>query len=196
MLTWLRARGQVGRIAARLYGSVVAQARNPAFYAVYGVPDTPEGRFGMLIVHLYLVLERLKGDGEAGAALSRSLVEAFITDMDDSTREMGVGDLSVPRTVKKAAAALYDRVNAYRAAVAEANGAVLVEALRRDVYGSIALAEGSVEGATAIAAYMGNATAALAAQATAEVLAGCVVFPAASRDNRRRNDVDPDHLDP
>jgi cytochrome b pre-mRNA-processing protein 3 len=116
--------------------------------------------------------------------------------MDDSTREMGVGDLSVPRQVKKAAAALYDRVHAYRAAVVDAKGALLVEALRRDVYGSNALAEGSLDGATAIAAYMCNATAALAAQATAEVLAGCIVFPAASADHRRRNDVDSDHLDP
>jgi cytochrome b pre-mRNA-processing protein 3 len=188
MLTWLRARGRIGRIATKLYGSAVTQARDPVFYAIYGVPDTPEGRFGMLIVHLYLVLERLKGEGEAGAALSRSLVEAFITDMDDSMREMGVGDWSVPRKVKKATAALYDRVSQYRASVAEAGGAALVEALRRDVYGSIAPAEGSVGGATALAAYMCNATAALAAQAAAEVLAGCIVFPAASSGNRGRNE--------
>jgi cytochrome b pre-mRNA-processing protein 3 len=184
MLTWRRGRGQVGRTATKLYGSVVAQARDPAFYAIYGVPDTPEGRFGMLIVHLYLVLERLKGEGEAGAAVSRSLVETFVTDMDDSMREMGVGDLSVPSQVKKAAAALYDRVHEYRKAVAEVGGASLVEALRRNVYGSNAFAESSVRGATAIAAYMCKATAALAAQAAAEVLAGCIVFPAAVTGNR------------
>jgi cytochrome b pre-mRNA-processing protein 3 len=184
MLTWMRARGQIGRTATKLYGSIVTQARDPAFYAIYGVPDTPEGRFGMLIVHLYLVLERLKPEGDAGAALSRSLVETFITDMDDSLREMGVGDLSVPRKVKKAAAALHDRVYELRAAVAEAGTAPLVEALRRNVYGSVSAATGVAGGAAALAAYMCNATAALAEQAAAEVLAGSIVFPAASSGNR------------
>ncbi|HZA00643.1 MAG TPA: ubiquinol-cytochrome C chaperone family protein [Hyphomicrobiaceae bacterium] len=180
MLTWLRARGQIGRTATKLYGSVAAQARDPTFYATYGVPDTPEGRFDLLVVHLYLVLERLKGEREAGAALSRSLVETFITDMDDSMRELGLGDLSVPRKVKKAVAALYDRVHEYRAAMSEADGERLVEALTRNVYGSVTVAERAACGAQAIAAYMCIAATALAAQASAEVLAGRIVFPAAS----------------
>jgi cytochrome b pre-mRNA-processing protein 3 len=180
MLTWMRARGQIRRIAAKLYGSIVTQARDPTFYTVCGVPDTPDGRFGMLIVHLYLVLERLKREGNAGAALSRSLVETFITDMDDCMREMGVGDLSVPRKVKKAAAALYDRIFEFRAAMAEGHAAPLVETLRRNVYGSPSAAEGSAGGAAAIAAYMCDAAASLSEQAAPEVLAGYVVFPAAS----------------
>jgi cytochrome b pre-mRNA-processing protein 3 len=179
-MRWLRARGQVRRTATRLYGSVVAQARDAAFYANYGVPDTPEGRFGLLTVHLYLVLERLKGEGETGAALSRSLVETFITDMDDSMRELGVGDLSVPRKVKKAAAALYDCMHECRAAMAAADSDLLLETLTRKVYGSIAVAERSAFGPEAIAAYMGKAATALAAQAAADVLAGRIVFPPAS----------------
>jgi cytochrome b pre-mRNA-processing protein 3 len=180
MLTWLRARGQIGRTATKLYGSVVAQTRDPAFYAIHSVPDTPEGRFDLLIVHLYLVLERLRREGEACEALSRSLVETFITDMDDAMRELGVGDLSVPRKVKRAAAALYDRLYEYRAAMAAADSELLVEAVRRNVYGSVAVAEPSARGAHAIAAYMCNAATALAAQAAAELLAGRIVFPAAS----------------
>jgi cytochrome b pre-mRNA-processing protein 3 len=185
MLTWLRARGRIGRIATKLYGSVVTHARDPAFYALYRVPDTPEGRFEMLLIHLYLVLERLKGEREAGAALSRSLVEAFVTDVDDSMREMGVGDLSVPRKVKKAAAALFDRVQEFRAAMAEAGSRKLVEALTHNVYGLAVAAGGCRDGAGAIAGYMREAAAALAAQESAEVLAGRIVFPAASRSNRR-----------
>jgi cytochrome b pre-mRNA-processing protein 3 len=185
MLTWLRARGRIGRIATKLYGSVVTQARDPAFYALYRVPDTPEGRFEMLLIHLCLVLERLKGEREAGAALSQSLVEAFVTDVDDSMREMGVGDLSVPRKVKKAAAALFDRVQEFRAAMAEAGSRKLVEALTRNVYGLAVAAEGCRDGAVAIAGYMREAAAALAAQESADVLAGRIVFPAAERSNRR-----------
>jgi cytochrome b pre-mRNA-processing protein 3 len=186
MLTWLRARGRIGRIATKLYGSVVTQARDPAFYALYRVPDTPEGRFEMLLIHLYLVLERLQGEREAGAALSRSLVEAFVTDVDDSMREMGVGDLSVPRKVKKAAAALYDRVHEFRPAMAEAGCPKLVEAVARNVYARAVAAEGCRDGVEAIAGYMRQAAAALAAQESAEVLAGRIAFPAAaSRSNRR-----------
>jgi cytochrome b pre-mRNA-processing protein 3 len=185
MLTWLRARGRIARIATKLYGSVVTQARDPVFYALHRVPDTPEGRFEMLLVHLCLVLERLKSEREVGAALSRSLVETFVTDMDDSMREMGVGDLSVPRKVKKAAAALYDRAHEFRAAMAEGGSPKLVEAVAHNVYGSAVTAEGSRDGAAAIAGYMRKAAAALAAQETADVLAGRIDFPAASRSNRR-----------
>ena len=106
MLTWLRSRSLSGRTASGLYGSIVAQARQPAFYAGGGVPDTLEGRFGMIVVHMFLVLERLRRDGDNGQVLGRALLEAFATDMDDSMREIGIGDLSVPRRVKKAAAAL------------------------------------------------------------------------------------------
>jgi cytochrome b pre-mRNA-processing protein 3 len=175
----------MGCTATQLYGSVVTQARDPAFYASHGVPDTPEGRFGMLIVHLVLVMERLKGEREAGAALSRALVKVFVTDMDDSMREMGVGDLSVPHAVKKAAAALYDRMREFRAAMAEPGDIALGGALRRSVYGSVAGPECVRDGAAAVAAYMRRATTVLAAQAASEVLAGRIAFPEVSSGNRR-----------
>ena len=105
--------------AQQLYGAVVAQARQPAFYAHHGVPDTPEGRYELIVLHLALVMERLRQSGELGRNRAQILAETFVADMDDQLREMGVGDLSVPRKVKKAAAGLYERATAYRDALTQ-----------------------------------------------------------------------------
>ena len=131
MLTWLRARSRSGRTAAELYGSIVTAARREIFYSELGIPDTPDGRFAMLALHMYLVLERLREEGPAGQELSRALVERFVTDMDDCMRELGVGDLTVPRKVKKAAGALYDWSAQFRKAKAAGDERALAEAVKR-----------------------------------------------------------------
>jgi cytochrome b pre-mRNA-processing protein 3 len=96
----------------------VAQARNPASYRDLGVPDTPEARLEMLLLYLAPVLLRLRLEGAVTERLARALIKAFVSDMDARLREMGIGDLSVPRHVKKAVAALYDRIRDYRRALA------------------------------------------------------------------------------
>ena len=120
MLGWLNRRSVVNRKAGELYGDVVTAARNPWFFGPGRVADTPEGRFELVALHLFLVAERVKAlpDGEA---LVQSLIEAFVTDMDDCMREMGVGDLTVPKRVKRAAAGFYERSGGYRAALAIAD---------------------------------------------------------------------------
>ena len=100
MLDFLNARTDMRRKAGKIYGAIVTQARRPAFYADLGVPDTPSGRYEMVVVHLVLVLERLRSAPGADAELPRLLVEAFIADMDNSLREMGTGDLTVPKKVR------------------------------------------------------------------------------------------------
>ena len=114
MLQWLRSRAFIRRKAGEIYGAVVAAARQPAFYRHYRVPDTPEGRFEMIALMLFLVLERVKRVAPDGEALTQGAIEAFVTDMDDCMREMGVGDLTVPKKVKRAAAAFYERAGHYR----------------------------------------------------------------------------------
>ena len=55
-----------------LYGTIVAQARLTCFYREYGVPDTVNGRFDLLVLHLVLVLDRLADEPqlrELGQAL-------------------------------------------------------------------------------------------------------------------------------
>ena len=170
MLTWSRARKQSARTAAELYGSIVTAARRETFYSEHGVPDTPDGRFAMLIAHTCLVLERLRREGPAGQELSRALVEAFVTDMDDCMREMGVGDLTVPRKVKKAAGALYDCATEFRKAGAIGEAA-LAGAVHRNLLPSEPLAV-----AERVAAYMQKAGGELEAQPSADLLSGRVAF--------------------
>ena len=116
-LNWLRMIGPTGRKASKLYGSIVAQARQPAFYRELGVPDTTRGRYEVLVLHMSSVLNALHqfegGDGKVG----RALIEVFVADMDDAMRELGVGDLSVPKKVKKTAAGLRERTMAYRSVI-------------------------------------------------------------------------------
>lgn len=170
MLTWWRGRSKTGRTATNLYGSIVAAARREPFYVAYGVSDTPDGRFALLVAHMFLVMERLRGEDVDGQELSRALVETFVTDMDDSMREMGVGDLSVPKKVKKAAGALYDSVAAIRQ-VADEPEEILAGALRQT------LMQGETEpAALAVAAYIRCAGTALGDLPLDELLAGRVKF--------------------
>src|SRR5262245_14336163 len=113
MLTWLQNKRDNRRTARILYGSIVTQSRQETFYAAAGVPDTPEGRFEMLALHLVLVLHRLARAGANSRPLQEAITEAFVIDMDDNMREMTVGDLAVPRHVKRAVAVLHDRYELY-----------------------------------------------------------------------------------
>jgi len=117
MLAWLKTRSDRRRIARSLYGSIVAQARAPAFYSTWGVPDSVQGRFEMIALHLVLTLRRLRSEGRAGERLARALTETCMVDLDDAMREMTFGDLAVPREVKRAVVALLDRHRAYLAAL-------------------------------------------------------------------------------
>ena len=134
MFDWFNKRSAAAATARELYGAVVTQARQPAFYTRLGVADTPEGRYELVALHLVLLLERLGADDVADEPLSRKLIETFVEDMDDSMREMGVGDLAVPKRVKKAAGGLYTRADAYRAALAAPDDTALIAALKTYLY--------------------------------------------------------------
>src|ERR1700719_2354758 len=123
-----------------LYGAIVAQARSPIFYAELGVPDTVEGRFDMVVLHLMLVLRRLlrepQGEG-AAPALAQGLFDAFCRDMDHNLREMGVGDLSVPKEMQRMGEAFYGRAQAYRTAMRAVGEEALAEVVVRNIYGGV-----------------------------------------------------------
>ena len=157
--------------AAPLYAAIVAQARQPGFYLEAGVPDSLDGRFELIALHLYLVLGRLKLGGEGAAALAQATVDAFTADMDASLREMGAGDLGVGKRVQRMAAGFYGRVAAYDAAI---DAPALVDALRRNLYGTVSVDEGRL---AAMAGYLGRAQALLAAQAISDLEAGRPAFP-------------------
>lgn len=125
-------------IAWSLYEAAVNQAREPAFYRDLGVPDTLDGRFELISLHVFLILRRLKEADQGGGQLGQDLFDAMFSDMDRSLREMGAGDLGVAPRVKKMAKAFYGRTSAYETAlVEEAEPADLEEALLRNVYGTV-----------------------------------------------------------
>jgi cytochrome b pre-mRNA-processing protein 3 len=97
----------------RLYASAAAQARSPAFYADMGAPDTVEGRFEIYSLHVALLLRRLKGQGPQAAETAQALFDAYVQALDDALREMGVGDLSVGKKMRKLGEAFYGRVRNY-----------------------------------------------------------------------------------
>jgi cytochrome b pre-mRNA-processing protein 3 len=145
---------------ACLYGTIVAQARLPAFYQIYGVPDTVNGRLEMIMLHIVLFLRRLESEALPIRALGQGLFDQFCRDMDDNMREMGVGDLAVPRSMRRIGEAFYGRQAAYRAALDAPDDEPLAAALRRNVF-----ADGSQPRvALRLAVYVREAVRRLAAQ--------------------------------
>src|SRR4051812_1793723 len=145
-LSLFRRNRQSGTIAA-LYGTIVAQARSPAFYRDYGVPDTVNGRFDMIVLHVALLLRRVEDESEGLQTLGQGVFDRFCQDMDGNLREMGVGDLKVPKEMQRMGEAFYGSVAAYRAALGEKQDATLVAAVARNVF------DGEGPGARRLAAY-------------------------------------------
>src|SRR5436309_3553822 len=146
---------------AALYGAIVAQARLPRFYEEYGVPDTVLGRFDMVLLHVVLVLRRLRQGEARDRALAQELFDTFCRDMDHNLREMGISDQGVPTQMRRVGEAFYGRAQAYDAALAQQGGEALVETLIRNVY---AEALDPVVGARRLAAYVRQAADDLDAQ--------------------------------
>lgn len=157
--------------AARIYASIAPQARHPAFYGpLYGVPDTLDARFDMLVLHAFLVMRRLQDEPD-GPAFNQSLFDEMFRHLDLNLREMGVQDLGVGRRIKVMAEAFNGRTSAYRAALA-GQGEDLASALRRNVFAG---AEGN--GADRLAVYAMSVLAGLEGQTLASVLAGRLGYP-------------------
>ena len=103
---------------AALYDHVVAQARSPGLYAELGAPDTTEGRFEIYSLHVYLLLERLKEQGPQAAETAQALLDTYLSALDNTLREMGLGDVGVGRQVRKLGEAFYGRVRSYEVGIA------------------------------------------------------------------------------
>lgn len=159
--------------ATTLYGQIVAQARQQDFYLA-GVPDTVQGRFEMIALHIFLVLHRLKREGERGAGLAQDLFDLMFQDMDRNLRELGTGDLAVGKRIKALAQGLYGRIAAYEHGLAAGTAADhLEQALARNVFPSGDVRPGVLTG---LAAYLRGEAESLAAQSYRELSAGRVTF--------------------
>jgi cytochrome b pre-mRNA-processing protein 3 len=158
-----------------LYEQIVAAARQPVFYSQWNVPDTPLGRFEMLSLMMVLVQQRLNGGTGDVAEVAQLLIDKLFSDLDHSLRELGVGDLSVPKRIKKLARMFYGRAAAYDDALAKGDAEAMAAALCRNVRPG----EGDWPGAAQLAAYASRAMDALSTQDTARIAEGVVSFPAA-----------------
>ena len=163
--------------ASAIYEQIVAQARQPAFYAEHGVPDTPTGRFEMIVAHAALVFRRLRGD-EAQSRVAQAVFDLFFADMDRSLRELGVGDLSVPKKIKGMGQVFYGRALAYAEALDAQDAGALGAALAGNLLAG-SRDERRERDAAAIARYMLCADAALAAAATDDIYGGTLPWPSA-----------------
>ena len=168
MFSLFRSRTPPNRVP-ELYGAIVAQARHPALFADWGVPDTVFGRFEMVALHVFLVLRRLKAGAASDAALAQRLFDHFFGDVDRSLREIGVGDLSVGKKVKGFAKGFYGRIVAYDHALDAGDRPALEAALARNVGDPDD--ERPVEAAR-LAGYVIRQDAALAAHPVARIAAG------------------------
>lgn len=169
-----------------LYSAIVSEARQVVFYASYGVPDTATARFDMVVLHMALVVRRLEADAAVDAPIAgtgrrpvtararvQELVDHFFADMDRSLREMGVGDVAVPKRMKKLASAWNGRIRAYDTAILAGDAEALAAALARNV-----LADAKDRGgATALATHVLEAATGLAAQPLDRLLEGRVSWP-------------------
>ena len=170
------------RSADALYIRAVEQARQKNFYTDMGVPDTVDGRFDMIALHVFLILRRLKQDYARSQATAQALFDTMFTDMDRGLRELGAGDLGVGRRVKVMAKAFYGRVAAYDQGLMSADGK-LNEAVLRNIFRD----EGDErDRAHLITSYMREQADALDHQSVDALLEGEVLFatPATSNDEK------------
>ena len=167
-------RKAVREAAGRAYRRVVEQARQPIFFTELAVPDTLDGRFELICLHAFLYLYRLKSDRPQSAAISQAFFDAMFTDIDRGLREIGTGDLSVGRHVKRMARFFYGRIRAYQEGLECNADTVLGAALARNLFGPGGESTGTIDN---IVEYVRCAAAQLAHQSAIELCDGYVWFP-------------------
>ena len=172
MLDWLFRPGVAKTAGGALYAKCAKAAREPEFYTALAVPDTVEGRFELYALHVLLVVRRLRGEGDVATAVSQALFDALLMGLDDGLREMGVGDLSVGKKMRKLGEAIYGRARNLDAALdALPDMTELTAMMGRTVY-----QDQDSSPSSELAAWAARANEALRAQPLEALLAGEVVF--------------------
>lgn len=163
------------RHAAWIYNAIVEQARRPDFYAALDVPDTIDGRFDLIVLHAGLYLPRLKAVPGEGKSLAQATFDQMLANLDQNLRELGAGDMSVPKKMKHMVSAFYGRATAYDAALKGGDAAALRAALHRNVYRGANIGHPKID---ALAIYVRATSEALKAADDAEIIAGTFAWPA------------------
>ena len=158
-----------------VYSAIVAQSRQPRFYAEWQVPDTVTGRFDMISLHLALLFRRLRAETGEQKDFSQAVFDLFFKDMDRSLREMGVGDLGVPKRIQKMGNIFFGLLAAMSEAMDRDDAEALQAELSRNIF----------DGATgphvaALADYLLAEDKALGAQPSTAITQGALSFEAAA----------------
>ena len=159
------------RIVKKQYATLTKAARHPYLYEALDVPDTVMGRFEMLSAMLILYFRRTRTSATSGQEIAQEIVDAFFEDVDHSIRELGVGDVGVPKRMKKFAGMFYGRLESYAAALDAGDRAGLALALRRNIYPEAGEGAPSMEG---LAGYFSAAERAMAMVGEDEIEAGAL----------------------
>ncbi|PZU22441.1 MAG: ubiquinol-cytochrome C chaperone [Shinella sp.] len=168
-------RNNNGKILERQYEALTTAARQPRFYSAMGVPDTVMGRLEMISLVMILFFRRTRFSGASGQELAQEIIDAFFQDIDHSIRELGVGDPSVPKRMKKLAGRYYGRLEAYASALDAGDREALAAALRRNIHPEV----DNAPSMTALADWAMLAERHLATVSEDDVAAGRVTLPEA-----------------
>ncbi len=161
------------QIVDRQYALLTEAARTPQFYLALGVPDTVMGRFEMLSLVMILYFRRTAQSARSGQEVAQEIIDAFFQDIDHSIRELGIGDQSVPKRMKKLAGMFYGRLETYSEALARKHPEGLAAALKRNIH-----PEGhDAQDMDGLAQWALRADAALAEMAEDAVVTGSVTLP-------------------
>jgi cytochrome b pre-mRNA-processing protein 3 len=173
-----RRRAKERQAVAGLYAAMVEQARLPTFYADLGVPDTIDGRFDLLVLHAWLVMQRLDDEPDSGP-VKQDLFDTMFAHLDLTVREMGAQDLGVGRRIKRMAEGFHGRAMALREAWLSGDPAKLQDALARNVFGK---ATPTPQAVSVLARYVGDLAARLSATPSAALMAGKIAWPTPGSD--------------
>lgn len=178
ILDWLRSKTPDTAYSA--YTALVEQARQPAFYINSAVPDTLDGRFDMIVMHIVLVFRRFNDGADEARAFGQHIFDIFIKDMDRSLREIGVGDVSIPKKMKKIGRSYYGRSDVYVDALERRDAEALADAIDRNIFTD----ETNGPASRLLAGYMIRADELLAGQPVSDLMAGNFVWPDLEADMR------------
>lgn len=160
-------------ITEGIYAEIVAAARQPEFYSEWEVPDTPLGRFEMIALHMFLFQYRVHGQTGAIRDIAQVLTDDFFADVEHSLRELGIGDMGVPKRMKKLARMFYGRTAAYGDALEKGDVDALAAALARNIRPDA----GEWPQAAQLARYVIAAATDLAEQDMEAISSGRIRFP-------------------
>lgn len=175
LLSFLSRGRDRSRQGAWIYNAIVDQSRRPEFYESFDVPDTLDGRFDLIVLHAGLYLPRLKAVRNEGHALAQATFDQMFANLEVNLRELGVGDMGVPRRVKSMLSAFYGRAAAYDSALREGDVSGLRAALLRNVYRGAEVAQPKLD---ALSTYVRAAHEALKAASDSDLVAGTFAWPA------------------